>query len=205
MAKRSIFWHTKQLRRSVFTTHELCAISGRSRSGTTQALSSLAREGIIFRISRGVWAESGNEKLSPYVVTGFLLPRHRSYVSFLSALHLYGFIEQIPQTMTLATTAHTKTVRTTIGTYAFHQIHPLFFDGFGWYKRTGSFLIARPEKALIDCLYLSTRKKRQFGHFPELHLPKSFSIRKAKMWIKKIPEPRIRACVKGKLKNLLAA
>ena len=198
MAKQTILWHIKQLRRSVFTTHEICAISGRSPSGAVQALNILEREGIIFKIYRGIWAERANEKLSPYTAIPFLLPHHRSYVSFISALHLHGLIEQIPQTITLAATAHTKTIQTKIGTYCFHQIHPLFFDGFNWYKGTGSFLIAEPEKALVDSLYLSTRKKKQFGHFPELHFSKSFNPKKVEKWIKKIPEHKIRVSVKRK-------
>lgn len=203
MADRSMLWHIKRLNRGIFTTHELCASSGKSRSSVTQALNFLRKEGVIFKIYRGLWAEAGSQRLSPYAVSQFLLPHHRAYVSFISALHLHGLIEQIPQVITLATTGHTKTIRTKIGTYCFHQIHPLFFDGFDWYKGTGSFLIAEPEKALVDSLYLSTRKKRQFGHFPELDFPKSFSIKKARGWIKTIPERAIRVNVEKKLKQLL--
>src|SRR3989338_7731222 len=87
----------KQLKRPVFTTHELASVSGKSLSAVTQALNYLETQGLIFKISRGVWAEEGNESLSPYRVIPFLFPRHRAYVSFISALHLYGIIEQIPQ------------------------------------------------------------------------------------------------------------
>ena len=129
----------------------------------------------------------------------FLLPKNRSYVSFISALHLYGIIEQIPQVITLASTIHTKTISTKIGTFIIHQILPAFFDGFDWYRKTGDFLIAEPEKALIDSLYLSARKKKQFRYFPELFFPKSFSFKKAKGWAGKIPDVRIRSYVKKKL------
>ena len=131
-----------------------------------------------------------------------LLRRHRAYVSFISALHLYGIIEQIPQVVTLATTAHTKTIRTKAGIFRLHQMHPSFFDGFGWYKGAGSFLIAEPEKALVDSLYLSTRKKKQFGYFPELYFPESFSFQKAKKWVKKISDYKIRVSVERKLENI---
>lgn len=195
--------YIKQLRRGVFTTRELCASSGKSASAVIQALNFLEKEGIIFKVCRGIWAEKEGEKVSPYAVIPFLLPRHRAYVSFISALHLHGIVEQIPQVITLATTAHTKTIHTRIGTYRLHQLDPALFDGFGWYKETGSFLIAEPEKALVDCLYLSTRRKRQFGYFPELHFSESFSFKKAEKWIKKIPEYRIRACVEKKLRELV--
>jgi len=144
---------------------------------------------LIFKIYRGIWAEVGNERLSPYVVIPFLLPRQRAYLSFISALHLHGIIEQIPQEITLASTSHTKIIPTTIGTFSIHQLTPAFFDGFNWYKGRGSFL--EPEKALVDSLYISARKKKQFGYFPELHFPRSFSFKKVKEWTKKIPDSKI--------------
>ncbi|GAH21577.1 unnamed protein product [marine sediment metagenome] len=77
------------------------------------------------------------------------------------------------------------------------------FDGFDWYRGRGSFLIAEPEKALIDSLYLSARKKKQFRYFPELFFPESFSFKKAKEWAGKIPDPRIRSYVKKKLTGIV--
>jgi len=203
MPRRSILIFIKQLHRPVFTTYELATLSGKSLSTTTQALNFLAREGLIFKIYRGIWGEVGNEHLSPYVVIPFLLPRHRAYVSFISALHLYGIIEQIPQVITLASTAHTKIIDTKIGTFSIHRITPLFFDGFNWYKGTGNFLIAEPEKALVDSLYLSACKKKQLGYFPELHFPKSFSFKKVKGWIKKIPDSKISSYVQNKIEIIL--
>lgn len=203
MARQSILVFIKQLHRPVFTTHELAALSGKSLSAATQALNFLQKQGLIFKIYRGIWAESANERLSPYAVIPFLLPRHRAYVSFISALHLYGMIEQIPQTITLASTSHTKIIHTKIGTFSIHQITPLFFDGFSWYKETGSFLIAEPEKALVDSLYLSACKKKQFGYFPELHFPKSFSFKKMTEWVKKIPDSKISSYVREKLDIIL--
>ena len=199
MRRRSILTFIKELNQQVFTTYELAAISGKSSSAVTQALNFLEREGVIFKICRGIWAEVSSEHLSPYAVIPFLLRRHRAYVSFISALHLYGIIEQIPQEIVLASTSHTRIIRTKAGTFSIHQITPLFFDGFGWYKETGDFLIAEQEKALVDCLYLSARKKKQFGYFPELHFPGSFSFKKAREWTKKIPDFRISSCVQKKL------
>ena len=199
MPKRPILVFIKRLHRPVFTTYELAALSGKSPSATTQALNFLKREGLIFKIYRGLWAEIGSEPLNPYAVIPFLFPRHRAYVSFISALHLYGIIEQIPQVVTLASTSHSKIIHTKIGTFSVHQISPLFFDGFSWYKKTGNFLIAEPEKALVDSLYISARRKKQFGCFPELRFPKSFSSKKVKEWAKKIPDPKISSYVRKKI------
>ena len=202
MRKRSILSFIRKLERPVFTTRELSAFSMRSLSAVTQALNFLQKEGLILKIYRGIWADAGSRRLSPYVVTPFLLPSHRVYVSFISALHLYGIIEQIPQEITLASTAHTKRINTSVGSFSIHRIAPSFFKGFDWYKGIGSFLIAEPEKALVDSLYLSGCRKKQFVYFPELHFPDSFSFMKVKKWSKKIHNAKIRSYVQKKIKTL---
>lgn len=203
MQKRSILLSIKLLHRPVFTTRELSDLSGKSLSNTTQALNLLQKQGLIFKIYRGIWGEVDSKYLSAYTVIPFLLSRHRAYVSFISALHLYGIIEQIPQIVTLASTSHTRIITTKIGTFSIHRIKPSFFKGFDWYRKEGTFLIAEPEKALVDNLYLSARKKKQFGYFPELHFPKSFSFKKARAWAKEIPDSKIRSHVEKKLKLIL--
>lgn len=194
--------YIKKLGRPVFTTHELITASGKSTSTIVQSLNRLVEQGLLFKIYRGVWAEAGDKRVSAYEIIPCLFPRQRVYVSFISALHLHGIIEQIPQTITLASMAHTSTIRTKAGVFAVHQINPAIFDGFDWYKGEGSFLIAEPEKALVDSLYLSSRKKKQFGHFPELHFPSDFSFKKAAQWVKRIPEEKIRLYVLKKLEAL---
>jgi len=201
--EKSILSFIKELGRPIFTTFELATISGKSLSTVTQALNYLESQGVIFKIYRGVWAEAGSDRISPYTVIPFLLPSNRAYVSFISALHLYGIIEQIPQVITVAATSHTKIIKTSIAIYAIHRIAPWFFDGFTWYKGTENFLIAEPEKALVDSLYLSARKKKQFGYFPELYFPKSFSFKKTQGWVKRITDSRIRVCVQKKLDRIM--
>jgi len=202
MPKQSILVYAKKLNRPVFTTRELAMLSESSPSSTTQKLKTLEKRGLVFKIARGIWSETGNKRLSPYVVIPLLLPKNRAYVSFISALHLYGIIEQIPQVITLASVVHTKKIYTELGTYFIHQISPILFDGFDWYRGSGSFLIAEPEKALIDSLYLSARKKKQFSYFPELYFSKSFSFKKARQWVRRIPDLRIKSYVGKKLSKI---
>ena len=203
MRKSSALPAIKKLKNRIFTTHEVSVISGKSLSAVTQSLNNLARDGVVVKIYRGLWAEERADALSPYDVIPHLFPRHRAYVSFISALHLHGIIEQIPQVTTLASTAHAGTIRTNVGVFKVHRINPLFFAGFDWYKGGGAFLIAEPEKALVDCLYLSAYKKKNFGYFPELHFPKSFSLKRAKIWINKIPSRKVRLYAAKSLSDIL--
>ena len=201
MNKGPIIKYIKHLPGPYFTTRDLARISGKSLSTVTQGLNSLCHHDAIIKISRGIWAERSAQSLSAFDLVPFLMPDRQAYVSFVSALHLHGMIEQIPQSISLATTAHTRTIRTSIAAFSLHRIAPEFFMGFDWYKSTGSFLIASPEKALLDCWYLSGRKSRNFAYFPELQVPKDFDYAKARQWAKRIPDPRLRAHVMGKLED----
>lgn len=188
--------------RPVFTTHELTALSGKSPSTIVQSLNHLVEQGLLVKIYRGVWAELRLRPISPFEVIACLFPLQRVYVSFITALHLKGIVEQIPQVITLASTSHTRILRTQAGVFSVHQIAPAFFGGFDWYNGEGSFLIAEPEKALIDSLYLSSRKKKQFGYFPELDFSPEFSFEKAAQWADRIADKRIRLYVHRSLEAL---
>jgi predicted transcriptional regulator of viral defense system len=196
--RKSLLFFIKQLKRPVFRTQELASISGRSMSTAIQGLNVLEKQGLVLKVYRGIWIEA-NSGVSLYSITPYLLPKQKVYVSFISALHLYGIIEQIPQVVTLASTGHTKIIKTRLGVVSLHHITADFFSGFNWYKDRGGFLIAEPEKALVDSLYLSSCKKKQFGHFPELYLPKTFSIKRLKKWVERIPSLHNRSYVEQKL------
>jgi predicted transcriptional regulator of viral defense system len=200
MSREPILKYVKKLGSAVFTTREIYAVSGKSLSGVVQGLSHLIKQGALVKIRRGVWAESSPDPISPFRIIPFLPSGQRTYLSFLSALHLHGIIGQIPQTISCASLAHTHVYKTAVGTFSMHRISPDFFFGFDWYKQTGDFLVAAPEKAFLDCLYLSGRKGNQFKHFPELDFPHSFSFTKARKWAGMIKDQRLRGFVLERLR-----
>lgn len=190
--------------RPVFTTREIAGLRGGSLSSASQTLSRMERQRLLVRATRGLWCIPTDPRFTLFSLVPFLAGRHRAYVSFFSALHLHGLTGQIPQVVYAATTAHTRMTRTPIATYSFHRIHPRFFAGFDWYRGGQQFLIASPEKAVVDCLYLSSRKGRRFGFLPELGLPAQFSFRRAAEWARRIEDERIRISVLKKLDELRA-
>jgi predicted transcriptional regulator of viral defense system len=202
MSREPILTYVKKLNRAVFTTREVYSVSGKSLSGVVQGLNHLIKIGALVKIRRGVWAEPSVDPISPFSIIPFLPGGHRIYLSFISALHLHGIIEQIPQTISCASIAHTHVFKTAVGVFSIHRIAPDFFFGFDWYKKTGDFLVAGPEKALLDCLYLSGRKGNQFKYFPELHFPPSFSFPKARRWARLIKDLRLRKHVLNQLEEI---
>ncbi|MBN1127384.1 MAG: hypothetical protein JXA71_00250 [Chitinispirillaceae bacterium] len=192
--------------RPVFSTAEIHAIRGGSLSSIVQSLSHLERQGVVMRVRRGLWMGTfgpGREKINPYFLAQHLVKGGPAYVSFTSALHIHGIIEQIPQSITVASTTHTRKITTAIGTFQIHRIAPSFFKGYDWSAGSGSFLIATPEKALVDCLYVSSRRNRRYSYFPELHFPRTFGKKRAWNWVKRIEDKRIGAHVAAKLEQLL--
>jgi hypothetical protein len=186
----------------VFFTKEIADLSGGSTSVATRVLTRMARDGFIQRVVRGLWCVPSDPRFSRFTLIHYLSRGHPSYLSFLSALHLHGLIEQIPQTVYAATTGHTRLVNTVIGGYSFHRIAPTLFGGFDWYGEQRNFLVATAEKALVDSLYLSSRKGQRFRFFPEIEIPPGFSFPKAQQWVERISDPLIKTYVIRHLDDL---
>ncbi len=188
--------------RPVFTTREIALLAGGSLSAVSHSLKRMERQEIVRGVARGLWCDPADPRFTPFLLVPFLAGGHQAYVSFLSALNLHGMIEQIPPTIFCATTGHTRLRRTPVGTFSFHRIHPNFFAGFDWYGGGRAFLIATPEKALVDSLYVSSRRGKQFGFFPEIEFGKGFRFDEAQKWAEQIPDPRIRKYVQKRLQSL---
>ncbi len=202
MKKFSVIKAIGEINRPVFSTREVATIRQGTISSASQSLSLLAEQGAITKIIRGVWALPSHPHFSPFAVIPFLAPGHRVYLSFLSALHLHGLIEQIPQVIYAATTGKGRVITTSIGVYSLHQLNFRMFTGFDWHGKRQDFLIAGPEKALVDSLYISSRKNKRFGQFPELDLKSGFDFKKARSWANRIPDKRIRGYVTRSLADL---
>lgn len=191
----------QQIGRPAFTTREITMLRSGSLSATSHDLRRLASEGLIQRVTRGIWCLPSDPRFTRFHLVPYLAARHRAYVSFLSGLHLHGLIEQIPQIIYSATTGPTRIKQTPLGTYSFHRISPNFFAGFEWYRGGQDFLIALPEKALVDTLYISSRKGRRFGFLPEIDVA-ALRFRRAVEWAKAIPDRRIQKHVIERLHTL---
>jgi predicted transcriptional regulator of viral defense system len=77
-----------------------------------------------------------------------------SYLSFESALSRYGILSQIPYTQTFATNKKSKKMILWSTEVEFRQIKTDLFFG---YELVDEIYLARPEKALLDQLYMVSR------------------------------------------------
>jgi predicted transcriptional regulator of viral defense system len=155
----------------IFTTRDFANYSSISMPAASKRLSRLSDKKLLTRITKGLWANTSHPWFHPLACVPYLLGKEQGYVSFLTVLHLHGLISQIPKTIQIATTGHARTLNSPVGHYEFLQIKPeLMKQGTKWSDTHLPYLIATAEKALIDTLYLSTRKNRRFARLPEVDI-----------------------------------
>jgi predicted transcriptional regulator of viral defense system len=158
----------------VFTTREFANHVGISMSAAAKRLSRLSENEFLTRVTKGVWANTGHPYFHPLCCVPYLLGKEQGYVSFLTALHLHGVVSQIPKSIQVATTGRARSLNSLVGRYEFFQIKPeLMTQGVDWSESQLPYLIASAEKALLDTLYLATRKNRRFARMPELDVIQS--------------------------------
>lgn len=142
---------------SFFTLKTLRDIlSLRSQDTLYLYIRKLVRLNVLTKLERGVYA-LGSRMPNDFCIANTI---HRpSYISFETALNAHGVLSQFPYEITSATTG--KPIQKTIQgkLYTYSRIQPVLFFG---YEKTNGFLMATPEKALLDQAYFATRGLRQF-------------------------------------------
>lgn len=186
---------------SVFTTADAAALLKMPRSHASQTLRRLAAAGHLVRLARGRWGAPG--KLEPFALPEYLTAPLPAYVSLYSAMFHHGMIEQIPTAVYAITLARARRCATPLAVVDLRHVSPSFFFGYETHGRRGV-KIAVPEKALLDALYLAAGRSRGFGSFPEIELPRNFSVRTARSLLARIPSPSLRRRVASKLEAVLA-
>lgn len=121
-------------------------------------LSDWTRAGKLVQLRRGVYtfaAPYGDERPLSYVVANRMV--QPSYVSLQSALSYYGMIPEHVAAVTSVTTGRPVKLVNDYGYFMYRCIKPSFFYGFRYWQisLTQSALIATPEKALLDLIYLT--------------------------------------------------
>ncbi len=161
-----------------FTTRAYAVANGMSVASASKRLATLGRHRQVERLTRGVWIVPDHPHFSLYGCVPLLLGGEVGYVSFLSALELHGMVSQIPKAVQVATTGMPRVLATRRGRFELFHLHPrMMGDGVEWRDAPLPFRLASPEKALLDTLYLSTRRGRRFAALPEIELPRSFRRR----------------------------
>lgn len=136
-----------------------------SAAKTPQAMrNQLARwqnKKLIIQLKRGVYILNKNDrKVFPsrfFFANQLMWP---SYVSLESALSYYGFIPEAVADVTSVTSKKTNCFKNSLGQFIYQHVKPAVFNGYHSFKDEAGVdvLIAGPEKAIVDFLYLNLNK-----------------------------------------------
>jgi len=187
-----------QLHRPVISTAEAAARLGISQVYASKLLARLAADGLITRLRRGVWAVT--TQVDPYALPPYLTAPYPSYISSWTALYHHGLVDQIPQQVYVVSLDRSKRIRTPVGVFVVRHIIPKLFEG---YRARDGVLMAIPEKALFDAVYLAGARGRRHALFPEVDIPKKFKKAQVRRWIRQISSPRLHKLVESQIESIL--
>lgn len=138
----------------------LTSVAGMPQAMRNQ-LTRWQNKGLIIPLKRGVYILNKNDrKVFPsrfFFANQLMWP---SYVSLESALSHYGFIPEVVVDVTSITSKKTNCFKNSLGQFIYQHVKPAVFKGYHSFKDEGGMdvLIAGPEKAVVDFLYLNLNK-----------------------------------------------
>ena len=134
--------------KKLFSLQDLSQLTGEQNSSLSVQLTRLIKTGVLKRAAR-LWYENPFQPPAPEETAMVL--RYPCYLSLEYALSKQGILSQHVYTLTLITTKLPYTYTTHHTIYEYHQIQQSLFWG---YQSEGTVLIAEPEKAFLDLLYI---------------------------------------------------
>lgn len=170
----------------IFSLHDLSRLLEISVPRSARAIANkLVSIQILARLEKNSYM-TVNPSPSRFTIANLLFSP--SYISLETALNYHGILSQFPHEITSVTPKKSTTKQADGQIFSYAHIKTILFFG---YEKTDDQLIALPEKALLDQLYLSSKGLRtihldeydlarinqprfyRFGKlFPKLDLPK---------------------------------
>lgn len=133
-------------------------------------LSQWVKRGYLLRLKNGLFAFSEKSENLKIETIAFNLYQP-SYVSLEWALAKYGLIPEMTYNCTSITTKTTRSFKNKFGNFTFRNVKENMFFGYTKIEENGQvYLIAEPEKALIDYIYLNMKKIKNQDDVNELRL-----------------------------------
>lgn len=135
-----------------------------------QQLDLWKNKGYLGRFKRGLYFFVDDEPHISSQEVAFLLYQP-SYISMETMLVYYGLIPEMVYSQTCITTKTTRKFFNNFGNFTYRHIKPeLFFGYIPVETKFGKYLIAEPEKALIDYFYFNLGKIENKDDISELRI-----------------------------------
>ncbi len=144
----------------IFTVSEFRGIMDLSETAAQKLLERYTRRGILTRLKKGLYTVRANPPSSLLISNRIYRP---SYISFESALSLHKIIPETVYGVTAATTKPTRNFQVDNKSFIYHKIKRIAYTGYDPVKMGDDvILLACPEKALVDYLYLVNLGRKPF-------------------------------------------
>ena len=155
----------KKITHSVFSTHDL-KLLGVKVFG--YQLSLWQKQGHIVKIKNGLYVFADRlAAISPEEISGLLYSP--SYISLEKALSFYGVIPEMVYSVTSVTPKVTRRFKNKLGSFIYRHIKPSLHFGYRQLKGENiPYLMAEPEKALLDYIYLNLSRLKTDADLDEM-------------------------------------
>lgn len=149
----------------IFSKHEI-SLSGKQIYD--YQLTRWVKKGYLLKLKNGIYAFNRDyEKIKGEEVASVLY--QPSYLSLESALSSYGFIPEMVYAYISVTAKINRTFDNKFGHFIYRHVKSELFWGYREVKtNAGRYLIAEPEKAILDYLYLNLSKINSESDFENL-------------------------------------
>jgi len=152
-----------QSEKKFLTTKDISVlIDTQSRRTLEDIIKRLINSKILTKLERGKYYVA-NAQISDFEIAQFLYSP--SYISFETALNYHGILSQFPIEITSATTKRRTTKLVNNKAFSYAKLNAKIFTGY--YKEDG-YLIAYPEKALFDQLYMISKSIKTDEYLDEM-------------------------------------
>lgn len=162
-----------------FTPHDFERIFGVTPTRAKYFLETQTGEGLLIRLKKGLYALKTDRPTEEEIANSLYRP---SYISFEYALAFWGILPEMPYAVTSATTKPTRQFSVNSIAFDYYSIKKEAYTGYRLLKARrrvspkddnvnlseteiwptiGGFLMAEPEKALVDYLYFVALGKRE--------------------------------------------
>ncbi len=152
-----------QSERKFLTTKDISVlIDTKSRRTLEDIIKRLVNGKLLTQLEKGKYHVI-NTQVSDFEIAQFIYSP--SYVSFETALNYHGILSQFPIEITSATTKRRTTKLVNDKTFSYSKLNTKLFTG---YYKEDAYLIAYPEKALFDQLYMISKSIKTEEYLDEM-------------------------------------
>lgn len=132
-------------------------------------LSDWVKKGLLVKPRKNVYLIKDNENLNPFILANRMF--EPSYVSLETALFYYGFIPDVTAAVTSVTAKKSREFEFNSQLFVYQKIKANLFFGYREIRdQEWGFLIAEPEKAILDYFYLNLSRLKTADGWRELRV-----------------------------------